>query len=155
MRLELFPPLNGALNGASAVLLLIGWTFIKRGRVTAHRNTMISAFGTSTAFLACYVTYHVLRAMRGIGVTRFPDSAIKPYYLALLLSHTVLAVVALPMILTTLYRAYHRQWVQHRKIARITFPVWLYVSVTGVIVYWMLYHVAPKLAHSFAQGGMS
>jgi uncharacterized membrane protein YozB (DUF420 family) len=83
---------------------------------------------------------------QGITVTRFPAHPIRPVYWAILLSHTILAVVIVPLILTTLWRAYHRQWDRHMKIARITFPLWLYVSVTGVIIYWMLYDLAPRLA---------
>src|SRR5690348_10956936 len=123
----------------------MAYAFIKARRFAAHASMMIAAFLTSTAFLACYLTYHWLRARHGITVTRFPQSSLKPLYLAILTSHTILAVVILPMILLTLLRASRRQWARHRQISVWTFPLWLYVSVTGVVIYWMLYHVAPGL----------
>jgi protein SCO1/2/putative membrane protein len=145
MTLETFPVINATLNGASAVLLLAGFLFIKKGRVTAHVTMMLSALVTSTAFLACYLTYHYLRVKQGITITRFPPSWVRPIYLTILVTHTFLAIAILPLIGITLYRAIRKQWDQHRRIASITFPLWFYVSVTGVVIYWMLYVLAPTL----------
>jgi uncharacterized membrane protein YozB (DUF420 family) len=142
-----FPVINATLNGASAVFLLTGYGLIKARRYKAHATMMIAALITSIAFLACYLTYHALRVRQGITVTRFPASPLRPYYLVLLGSHTVLAVAILPMIVLTLWWASERDWRLHRRISVWTFPLWLYVSVTGVMVYWMLYHVAPRLVH--------
>ncbi|HEY2587735.1 MAG TPA: DUF420 domain-containing protein [Tepidisphaeraceae bacterium] len=147
MNLSYFPVLNASLNGASAIFLLIAYGFIKARRYAAHATMMIAALVTSAAFLACYLTYHYLRARQNIIVTRFPDSLLRPYYLILLVSHSILAVVILPLIAITVWRASQRKWALHRRISVWTFPLWLYVSVTGVVVYWMLYHVAPKLGH--------
>jgi uncharacterized membrane protein YozB (DUF420 family) len=140
-----FPALNASLNGASAIFLLIAYGFIRARKYAAHATMMIAALVTSAAFLACYLTYHYLRVRQGITVTRFPESPLRPYYLVILGSHSVLAVVILPLIALTLWRAGRRKWALHRRISVWTFPLWLYVSVTGVVVYWMLYHVAPKL----------
>lgn len=140
-----FPWINASLNGASAALLAIGYFCIRNGRWRAHAVFMISALVTSAAFLACYVTYHVIRVRHGIGITRFPESRWKPLYLVILGTHSILAVVILPLVLITLSRALRRQWPLHRWIARITLPMWFYVSVTGVAVYWMLYRLAPTL----------
>jgi len=107
---------------------------------------MIAAVGCSAAFLACYITYHTLKSMHGELLTTFPAHPIwRPTYLTILTSHTFLAVVVLPMIIVTVVRAAKRKWAKHKKMARPTFWVWLYVSVTGVIVYWMLYHLAPTI----------
>ena len=144
MRLELFPPINATLNGISALLLVTGYILIRNRKVAAHATMMISAFVTSTAFLACYLTYHAL--LKG-HVTIFPAGSVRPIYLTILGTHTLLAIVILPMILVTFYRAWNRDWVNHRRIARWTFPLWLYVSITGVVIYWMLYHLAPRLNH--------
>ena len=145
MNLGVFPVINASLNGASAAMLMAGYVFIKRSSYRAHALMMIAATITSTAFLACYLTYHVLRAQHGEAITRFPPGSIRPIYLALLTSHTILAVIILPLILVTLWRATFRQWLLHRRISVITLPLWFYVSVTGVIIYWMLYHLAPRL----------
>jgi uncharacterized membrane protein YozB (DUF420 family) len=146
VNVSFLPVLNASLNGASAVLLLTGYGFIKSRRSAAHATMMITAFATSTAFLASYLTYHTLRARQGITVTPFPQSPLRPIYLLILVSHTILAIVIVPMILITLSLAALRRWPQHRAIAVWTFPLWLYVSITGVVIYWMLYHVAPTLA---------
>jgi uncharacterized membrane protein YozB (DUF420 family) len=148
VRIEDFPLVNASLNGASAALLLGGYVLIKLRRIRSHAAMMLAAVVTSTAFLACYLTYHWLRSRQGIVVTRFPPSTWRPVYLIILISHTFLAVVILPLIAITLWRAYRRQWDRHRRISVITFPLWFYVSVTGVIIYWMLYHLAAKI-----QGG--
>jgi putative membrane protein len=134
------PHLNAILNSTSAVLLIAGYSFIKAGRVDAHRNCQLSAFLTSIVFLASYLTYHFYH-----GATRFLGQGIvRPVYFAILFTHTVLAVVIVPLILVTLYRALRQDFVRHRRIARWTLPLWLYVSVTGVIVYLMLYHMYPS-----------
>ena len=128
------PALNAALNGLSAIALLIGFTFIKSRRVSAHRAAMITAFGFSTLFLVSYILHHALH-----GDVRYPaHAALRSLYLPLLASHIILATVALPMILVTFFFSLSGRIPQHRKIARFTFPLWLYVSVTGVITYVML-----------------
>jgi uncharacterized membrane protein YozB (DUF420 family) len=134
------PAINASLNGLSAVFLAAGFYFIRRKNVIAHRRCMISAFATSTVFLACYLTYHFsVRA-----VTRFSGQGwIRPVYFTLLISHILLAVVILPLAIVTLTRGLRAQFDLHRKIARWTWPIWMYVSVTGVMVYLMLYHLYP------------
>ena len=145
MNLAYFPVINASLNGVSAVLLLFGYAFIRSGRYVAHATMMIAALLTSTAFLACYLTYHALRARAGIAVTQFPASHLRSTYYAILISHSILAALIVPLVLVTVWRAARRRWPWHRRIAYLTLPLWLYVSVTGVIIYWMLYHVAPRL----------
>ena len=133
-----FPVIDATLNASSAVLLAAGYVCIRRRKIAAHRAFMLSAVGTSTLFLCCYLWYHAHH-----GVTRFPDlGLIRTFYLLLLGSHTVLATVIVPLVLITLSRALRRNFVRHRQIARWTLPLWVYVSVTGVLVYWMLYHLA-------------
>jgi putative membrane protein len=135
--LRYFPLIDATLNGLSAVLLICGFFFIRRRNIPAHRACMLSAFGTSVVFLICYLTYHYYH-----GVTRFPGhGTIRTFYLTLLGSHTILAVVIVPLVLTTLYRALRKRFDLHRRIAVWTLPLWIYVSITGVIVYWMLYHL--------------
>ena len=148
MNLSYFPVINASLNGTSALLLLLAFVFVKARKYVAHGTTMIAAVVTSSVFLGCYLTYHALLVRRGIVLTRFPESSLRPWYRLLLGSHTILAVVILPLIAITLWAAYRRNWVLHRRISVWTFPLWFYVSVTGVAVYWMLYHVAPTLPHS-------
>ncbi len=137
------PTLNAALNAASAVLLVAGYRAIRRGDVPAHRRRMLAAFFVSIAFLASYVTYHTLRQMHdGVGHTRFAGpAAIRPFYFALLISHLILAIVNLPLVIATLTLALRGRYLRHRRIARWTWPAWMYVSVTGVAVYAMLYHL--------------
>jgi protein SCO1/2/putative membrane protein len=147
-----FPAINASLNATSGILLCLAMVMIQGKRVRAHAYLMIAAVVSSTAFLACYLTYHYLKHQAGAALTRYPDVAGQTFYQGMLLSHTILAVVVLPMIFMTLFRAYKRQWDKHRRIARPTFWVWLYVSATGVLVYWMLYHLAPRLA---AQAGLA
>lgn len=137
-----FPLLNATLNGASAVLLLAGFVAIKRGKRELHERLMYSAFATSAAFLACYLYYHFAIA-RGRPTTFNGVGAARIAYLTLLGSHTLLAVVNLPMILRTIFLARRERWDAHRRLAKWTFPVWLYVSVTGVAVYVVLYHFNP------------
>jgi putative membrane protein len=128
------PALNAALNGLSAIALLIGFTFIRSRKVRAHRAAMITAFGFSTLFLVSYIMHHALH-----GDVRYPaHAALRSVYLPLLASHIILATVALPMILVTFFFSLSGRIPQHRKIARWTFPLWLYVSVTGVVTYVML-----------------
>jgi len=133
------PAVDATLNALSAVLLTLGYLFIRRKNILAHKVCMISAFGSSTLFLVCYLTYHYFH-----GVTRFSGRGmVRGFYFALLGSHTILAMVIVPLALTTLYRAWREQFDLHRRIARWTLPLWLYVSVTGVAVYWILYHLYP------------
>jgi uncharacterized membrane protein YozB (DUF420 family) len=135
------PAVNGTLNGLSALFLTAGFIFIKKKNVRAHRNCMISAFTTSVIFLICYLTYHIFVH----HVTSFQNPAwFRPYYLTLLLTHTVLAVVIVPLVLMTLSRALKARFDLHKKIARWTWPLWMYVSVTGVIVYLILYQIFPQ-----------
>ena len=137
--LSLLPHLNAFLNGTSAVLLISGYTFIKLGRVQAHRTCQVSAVVTSTVFLASYLTYHYFH-----GTTHFAGQGIaRPIYFVILISHTILAIVIVPLVLVTLYRAIKGDFLRHRNIARWTLPAWLYVSATGVIVYLMLYQIYP------------
>lgn len=132
-----FPAIDAALNATSAVLLTLGYVFIRRRQIAAHRASMLSAFGTSSLFLICYLWYHAHH-----GVTHFPgQGGVRTFYFTLLGSHSVLAAVIVPLILVTLYRALRKRFVRHRAIARWTLPLWIYVSVTGVMVYWMLYHL--------------
>ena len=134
------PHLNAILNSTSALLLLAGFSFIRRGRIQAHRNCQVSAVVTSALFLISYLTYHYYH-----GATKFPGQGfVRPFYFTLLFTHTILAIVIVPLILITLYRAARGDFARHRRIARWTLPLWLYVSVTGVIVYLMLYHLYPS-----------
>ena len=131
------PHVNAVLNSLAALLLVTGWLFIRNRRWKAHRNCMISAVVVSAAFLTCYLLYHF-----EVGSVRFQGvGAVRRVYLGILLTHTVLAAVLPIFVGITLYRAARRQFVQHRRIARWTLPIWLYVSVTGVVVYWMLYQM--------------
>ncbi len=133
------PAVNALLNGTSALLLTAGFGFIRRRNVAAHRACMLSAFGVSTLFLVSYLVYHAQA-----GSVPFQGRGwIRPVYFALLLSHVALAAVIVPLALTTIYRAWTERFDRHRRIARWTLPIWLYVSVTGVVVYWMLYHLVP------------
>lgn len=135
--------LNATLNGTSAVLLACGYVAIRQGKMKVHKAFMIAAFSVSTAFLVSYLIYHYR-----VGHVVFQGQGwIRPVYFALLLSHTVLAVVIVPMILVTLRRAWLARFDRHRIIARWTLPLWLYVSVTGVIVYLMVYQIyTPQMA---------
>jgi len=133
----MFPVIDASLNGASAVLLVTGRTLIKQGKMAAHRAVMIAALLSSSIFLACYLYYHW-----HVGSVRFQGQGwSRPVYFSILISHTILAAVIVPMIIITLSRALHERFDRHRAIARWTYPLWLYVSVTGVIVYFMLYHL--------------
>ncbi len=137
------PAVNACLNGLSALFLGIGYYFIRRKNQSAHRNCMIAAFVASVLFLACYLTYHGYLAYhlhRGPTVFRNP-AWFRPIYLGILLTHTVLAAVIVPLALITLYRALRHRFDPHRRIARWTWPLWMYVSVTGVLIYLLLYQI--------------
>lgn len=136
--IENLPAINASLNGVAAVLLTAGWIFIKRGKVTAHKRCMIAAFCVSAAFLACYLTYH----FSVTATTKFPGTGIwRTIYLLVLIPHIILATGMLPFIFLTFYRAYRNDFERHVRVARWTLPIWLYVSVTGVVVYVMLYKI--------------
>jgi uncharacterized membrane protein YozB (DUF420 family) len=137
-----FPALDAVLNGSSAVLIGSGLYFIKTGHRKAHKRTMLAAFVTSTLFLISYLYYHlVLRA----GVTHFRGQGFsRPLYFTLLTSHTILAVVVVPFVLITLARALKGRFARHKAIAPYTFAIWMYVSVTGVVIYVMLYVIFAK-----------
>jgi putative membrane protein len=136
------PALNATLNGVSAVLLACGYVAIRSRKIQLHKKLMISAFAVSCAFLVSYVIYHI----RIREVIHFQGQGwIRPVYFTLLTSHTILAIVIVPMILITLRRAWLGRFDKHRVIARWTLPLWFYVSVTGVIVYFMVYQIyAPR-----------
>jgi len=141
MTLHDLPAVNATLNGLSAIFLVVGFIAINRGNKIAHRNCMITSFCTSVIFLACYLTYHVTVKT----VTHFIDPAwFRPIYLTLLVTHTVLAVAIVPLILMTLWGAGKQDFVAHKTIARWTWPLWLYVSVTGVVIYLLLYQIFPQ-----------
>lgn len=132
-----FPRIDAILNATSALLLGLGYYFIRMKRVAAHRACMISALGSSTLFLFCYLWYHAHH-----GVTRFPGhGAALALYLTLLATHTILAAAIVPLVIITLRRALLQRFDLHRRIARWTLPIWAYVSVTGVMVYWILYRL--------------
>ena len=140
------PAVNASLNGLSAVFLTAGFVFIRRQNKIAHRNCMISAFCVSVIFLICYLAYHTyLAVVLHQGPTRFLEPRwFRPMYLVILLTHTVLAMVIVPMILMTLWRAKTERFEAHKKIARWTWPLWMCVSVTGVAVYLLLYQIFPQ-----------
>lgn len=134
--------LNASLNGTSAILLACGYAAIRSGKIRVHKAFMISAFVVSSAFLISYVSYHI-RVHHVIVFTG--QGWIRPVYFTLLLSHTILAIVIVPLILITLRRAWLEKFDKHRLIARWTLPLWFYVSVTGVIVYFLVYQIyAPR-----------
>lgn len=136
----LLPHLNATLNATSAVLLFTGYYFIRRGRVTAHLRCMTGALCVSALFLISYLVYHAEH-----GSTRFAGQGLsRPVYFTILISHTILAAVIVPLIIITLRRAWRGDFSRHRRIARWTFPLWAYVSVTGVVVYLMLYQLYPS-----------
>jgi len=137
MDLSFLPPINAALNAASAILLLLGYFFIRQRAVTAHTMAMLGACGASLLFLVCYLSYHYFH-----GSTRFQGSGpVRILYFSILISHTVLAVVIIPLVTVTLGRGLRGQFQKHAAVARLTFPLWMYVSVTGVVIYWMLYRL--------------
>jgi putative membrane protein len=135
------PPVNATLNALSAAFLAAGYVFIRGGHRQAHRNCMIAALATSVLFLASYLTYHLTVK----AVTRFLEPAwFRPIYLGILLTHTILAVVIVPLVLITVNRALRQRFDRHKAIARWTWPLWMYVSVTGVLIYLLLYQIFPQ-----------
>ena len=136
MSIRDIPALNAILNATSAVFLVFGFVFIRRKNVSAHRACMLSAFALSVMFLVSYVVYHA-----GAGSTAFRGRGIiRPVYFTILVSHVILAAGIVPLAAVTLARGFRGRIESHRRIARCTLPLWLYVSVTGVVIYWMLYH---------------
>jgi uncharacterized membrane protein YozB (DUF420 family) len=134
------PTLNALLNTASAVLVLTGWWLIRRGRRDAHRRAMLLAVATSTLFLVSYLVYHF-----EVGSVRFRGlGPIRTVYFVILVGHTVLAAAIVPLVLVTVSRALRGRFERHRALARVTLPLWLWVSVSGVVVYWMLYRLEPR-----------
>jgi putative membrane protein len=146
MSIHDLPAVNASLNGLSGVLLTAGFVFIRRKNKIAHRNCMVAAFCISIVFLICYLTYHGYLALAlHEGPTRFLNPPwFRPIYLTVLISHSLLAAVIVPLILVTLYRAKKERFEAHKKLARWTWPLWMYVSVTGVAVYWLLYVKFPQ-----------
>ncbi len=137
MTISDLPAVNAALNATAATLLVIGYTLIRRGRIRQHRSVMLAAFATSTLFLISYLVYHA-----HAGSRPFPGRGpIRGVYFTILITHIILAAAILPMALITLSRALRQKFDRHKAIARWTLPIWLYVSVTGVIVYLMLYQM--------------
>jgi uncharacterized membrane protein YozB (DUF420 family) len=150
-RLALIPALNAALNGTCAAFLLIGLTFVLRGKILAHKISMVTAFLCSAAFLSLYIYFHL-----HAGIIRFGGAGwIRPVYFTILISHTILAVVSLPLIIVTLSYALSSRFARHRRIALWTFPIWLYVSITGVVVYWLLYVAYTPIGFPSALAALS
>jgi uncharacterized membrane protein YozB (DUF420 family) len=146
MSLSDLPAINASLNGLSACLLIAGWRCIRRKRIAAHRACMLGAVMSSTVFLACYLYYHYsMKKLHGAAHTTFLEPAyFRPIYLGILFTHLVGAVAIVPLVLVTLTRALRERFDQHRRIARWTLPIWLYVSVTGVVIYLLLYQIFPQ-----------
>jgi putative membrane protein len=133
------PAINATLNGASALLLVAGFVAVRKRRIDLHRRLMLSALGMSILFLLSYLYYHY-----NAGTTRFTAGGwVRTVYFVILISHTVLAMVIVPLVIVTLFRAFRDDFERHKRIARITLPLWLYVSVTGIAVYLMLYQLFP------------
>jgi len=140
MSLSDLPALNACLNSASTVLLVFGYIFIKRGRQAAHRNCMVAAVFTSALFLTSYLIYHY-----NAGRTSFANPHwFRTTYLIILLTHTILAVAIVPMVVSTVVLALLKKWESHKRIARWTWPIWIYVSITGVVIYLLLYQIFPQ-----------
>jgi len=129
------PIVNASLNGITTILLIIGYVLIRNKMIEKHKIVMLTAFGTSSLFLVSYVIYHWFKSGPKLYTGNY-----ETIYFVILLTHIVLAAIIIPLALFTLYRGLNAQIDKHRKIARVTFPVWLYVSITGVIIYWMLYN---------------
>jgi uncharacterized membrane protein YozB (DUF420 family) len=137
MTIRDLPALNAALNAMSAVLLFVGWRLIRRGRREAHRRAMLAAVTCSALFLVSYLAYHAQ-----VGSVRFQGQGpIRTVYFAILLTHTILAAAIVPLVLVTLVRGLQERFDRHRRLARVTLPLWAYVSVTGVVIYVMLYRL--------------
>ena len=143
--LHIFPHVNASLNGLSSLLIISGFYFIMKGDQKKHMASMLGASFVSAVFLACYLIHHSIRTyVFGLGPTRFThEGLIRPIYFTILTSHTILAIVVTPFVLLTLYRGLKGNFDKHKKIARLVFPVWLYVSITGVLVYLILYQFYP------------
>ena len=142
MDASILPPINATLNGIATILLALGFFFIKSGNRQAHKACMISAFITSVVFLVCYVAHKIL--VRGVHTPFGGEGAIRTVYYTMLVSHIILAIAIVPMVLMTMSRAFKERFEAHKAIARWTWPVWMYVSVTGVLVYLFLYVWFPK-----------
>ena len=142
---QIFPHLNATLNALSSVFLLSGFYFIMRRRIAAHRICMLAACSVSALFLLSYIAHHAIRTYYfGLGPTKFTgEGIIRPIYFTILTSHTILAAVIGPFVIMTLRRGLKGWYDSHKKLARLVYPVWLYVSVTGVVVYLLLYQVYP------------
>jgi len=140
------PAVNACLNGLCTVLLTAGFFLIKLGNKIAHRNCMVAALVTSTVFLACYLTYHYkMKQVYGEAHTKFLDPAwFRPIYLAILFTHLLGAFAIVPLVIMTTSRALRERFDAHKKIARWTWPIWMYVSVTGVVIYLLLYQIFPQ-----------
>lgn len=143
--LGILPTVNAALNGAAALLLMYGYCQARRGNLQRHKRVMLTAFGISVLFLLCYLLYHGLRhQLTGSGHVRFAGpERVRPLYYAILGSHLVLAACVPVLAIWTIVLGLRDRRAKHRQVARWTFPIWLYVSVTGVVIYWMLYHLYP------------
>lgn len=141
MEFHVHPFINACLNATSAVLLFLGWRAIKRGERARHRALMMGAFAASSVFLASYLLRFAMS-----GTTKYAgDGADKILYFVILFSHMALAIVMVPMILRGMWLAYRDRYDAHRRLMRVTWPIWMYVSITGVVVYAMLYHIGPAL----------
>ncbi len=140
------PLINACLNATCTVLLLVGWVHIRAGRKVAHRNCMIAALCTSALFLACYLYYHYqMQRHQGAAHTKFVHPAeFRPIYLTILFTHLIGAFAIVPLVLMTVSRAFKERFQAHKAIARWTLPIWLYVSVTGVVIYFLLYQIFPQ-----------
>ena len=140
------PAVNASLNGLAFLFLMTGWMLIRRGHRDAHKKTMLAAFATSILFLSCYLLYHgAMHHYTGTGQVKFQGSgAIRTVYFTILISHILLAIAVPVLAIVTIRRGLKQQWEAHRRIARITFPIWVYVSLTGVIIYLMLYQWDPQ-----------
>ena len=137
MTLRDLPALNAVLNGTAGLLIAAGWLLIRRGHRQAHKRVMLGAVACSAVFLVSYLTYHF-----HVGSVRFQGQGpIRTVYFAILISHTILAVAIVPLVLITLNHGLRERFDRHRRIARVTMPLWAYVSVTGVVIYWMLYRL--------------
>ena len=145
--IDMLPTINAALNALATVLLLIGFIFIRQKKVDAHKTTMLSAFGVSVLFLISYLTYHTLRQMQeGVGHTKWEvDGWIRPVYYVILISHIILAAFVPFLAIGTIVLGLKNKISAHRRLAKITWPIWMYVSITGVMVYVLLYQVHPRL----------
>ena len=136
---EILPSLLATLNGVSVVLLITAFAAIRRDHRDRHRALMLANLGVSVLFVVVYVVQMSL-----VGVTRFPgDDWVRSLFLVILTSHTILAVTLVPLVLRTVYLAFKERFAEHRRIARVTFPIWLYISATGVVIYWMSHHLRP------------